>query len=117
MYPYTKAENWNGEGTPPVGSLCEYDDYGVFVRTIILGHHPCYKDRIWHRAEFGGFSTGDSYSADSITSFRAVLTPEQMAERKRLDAIATINSIIESCQSTEEAAERLYDHGYRLVED
>lgn len=115
--------DWDGAGLPPVGTVCEYDDCGEFVKTKILAHHPAETDCVWHQAEFGEFSSGRTYSTDSGFYFRPILTDEQLAQKERADAVDGIRQIILRIvrqthallqyDVAERMAQAIYEAGYR----
>lgn len=73
---------WDGKGLPPVGVECEvYGALGVYSEW-----HKCEVFAIKHGLVF--ISDGDSWTQRPISEFkfRPVETPEQKAERERLEA-------------------------------
>lgn len=113
-----KPDTWNGEGLPPVGTVCEYRD--AFLK--------------WHQVEIFGIDkvqrrifaspwTNVPYSACSAPEcFRAIRTPEQIAAEEREKAIdemlidaANRDNLISLDLDSRAVAAALYGAGYRKV--
>lgn len=115
-----KAENavpeWNGEGLPPVGTVCEVD--GSSGPTGWAGCTIRYVSDdviVFKRAAYGF----ESFSTIGEYSFRPIRTPEQIAaevrrvEIKHIQAASVVNC---GPYITESAAGAIYDAGYRKFE-
>lgn len=114
-----RPEKWNGEGLPPVGTVCEHEPDGFsdkWVTVEVLAHR-----------EFKGHDTGllvvfateDDVSFSSPECFRPIKTKEQLAAEKREKAI---REMVETCYypgstNTYADCEALYDAGYRKQEN
>lgn len=115
------AENavpeWNGEGLPPVGTMCEYQNslgswFPVEI-TAIAKKGICFVQTE---------RDGENYVCQVSSKFRPIRTPEQIAAENR---IAGIQSILDDYTYTvgpcthklaRSQVERLYDAGYRKFE-
>lgn len=116
--------DWNGEGLPPVGTVCEYDANSNgkeptwrTVEIVYLSEWVivlrCVKAPEPNLGEVGVELAKDLYSGLERL-FRPLPTPEQIAAEEREKAIDDIAEIIGSLWSSErEAAEFLYKAGYR----
>lgn len=107
---------WNGEGLPPVGTICEVDDVCGWIECEVIAH---YKNITGDCAAFtvscsrSGYKRLGSYKAGF---FRPIKTAEQIAAEEREKAIKEIAEILGGLWSSEvEAAGFLYDAGYRKV--
>ncbi|QLL11734.1 hypothetical protein [Pseudomonas chlororaphis] len=98
---------WNGEGLPPVGTVCERNYGGEWKKTTICGHSP--DGQSW-----AAFYDDDKAGWLSVSGFRPIRTPEQIAaeERKKIE-----DEIQDICTDAENSGvpyfEALYDAGYR----
>jgi hypothetical protein len=124
---------WNGEGLPPVGTVCEY----FFLQTPTLGNEIgtiiC-RDRVWVKAEvlFHHFDGGRVYAVINAPGygyrgcsdttgemFRPIRTPEQIAAEERRSAIDALAEELGGHWSEEakaphrDIAAYLHDIGYR----
>jgi hypothetical protein len=100
---------WNGEGHPPVGTICEYTDvHGLkWYGCEIIAYHG---DHVWlcttaaqrdHVKVFGAFR------------FRPIRTPEQIAEEERERAVDDIaEALARHVDEPRTAAYAMYDAGY-----
>lgn len=105
------SEQWNGEGLPPVGTICEYN-------ASLIG---------WSRAEITAVGRDhicfvvDGLKTEQVTTFlvyprfRPYRTPEEKEAAAREKAVLAIEEIILG-YGYRESAELLYDKGYRKVE-
>lgn len=119
-------EPWNGEGLPPVGTMCEYNN---------LEPHPVSTDLKWspvhivaHDTQggevFAVFSSLSGYHGNKRPEcFRPIRTPEQIEAEERRCEIATLVQHICAdgafdCDDPEvpEVAAKIYDAGYRKQE-
>lgn len=126
-----KPAPWNGEGLPPVGTVCEFqflEESNQFKAELLHGHKVTV---IAHYAGVTGrmvaaftfdYEGGNARDVESATEahFRPIRTPEQIAEDEKR---AGIESIVEAFRHTVgpcthllpySTAERLYEIGVRL---
>lgn len=111
--PRPAAPAWNGEGLPPVGTVCELQD-ATEVR--ILAHTKR------AGAPVAVYQCTDSESIEAYTAsfFRPIRTPEQIAAEERE---AYINRMVEVLHarmghgSPFSVCEALYDEGLRFPEE
>lgn len=102
--------NWNGEGIPPVGTVCEWHpNVHGWVEVTILGRDA---NCTWYRVK----GEAASQTCRNMAFFRPIRTPEQIAseerrvEIKHMQAASCGNAMPPICES---AAAALYDAGYR----
>lgn len=118
---------WNGEGLPPVGTVCEAaiphtsgpDNERSFIwieGRVIAYHEISGKTYAW-------FAEDDGFYPPNVLDFRPIRTPEQIAAEEREKAIDEMVGLM--CQDgafdhedPEAAAAmgKLYDAGYRKTE-
>lgn len=106
------AASWNGEGLPPVGTVCEYS----------IGDTD-----EWHTCEiryagaqlvvFNNETWGDQASSSRV-KFRPIRTAEQIAATERSKACDEMFGVIlsipeENRHNRSDICEALYDAGYR----
>ncbi|HGP0289702.1 TPA: hypothetical protein ACLEZY_001087 [Pseudomonas aeruginosa] len=111
-------ETWDGQGLPPVGTVCEYNN---------LEPHPVNTDLKWspvhivaHDTQggevFAVFSSLSGYHGDRRPGcFRPIRTPEQIAAEEREKAIEEMCFAEETL--TVKQAKALYDAGYRRQDE
>jgi hypothetical protein len=103
-------QEWTGEGLPPVGTVCEYlgaHQYDQWSKVTIFAE--------WKDLVFVDFGDGWRQERDS-SRFRPIRTPEQIAAEERSIAVSEIVHAVGWPAGTigaTEAAERIYDAGYR----
>jgi hypothetical protein len=119
----SKPENWNGEGLPPVGTVCEFagfnpeetlpSDPAVGDNVTVIAHYlsGCVQVAAFtfnSAADFGSLRVAQGAHG----CFRPIRTPEQIAEEQRL---AAINKIVEDSMGRCDVvgAGYLYDAQYR----
>lgn len=78
-----QPEPWDGEGLPPVGTVCEAQIGASWVECTVLVHHaiegrPC---AVWVTPD------GKKSGIWDAPGFRPIRTPEQIAREERLAAI------------------------------
>ena len=102
---------WNGEGLPPVGTVCEMqDDIGNWIPVEIIAVHAGYAHGWSEQSELAYFS-------NLACEFRPIRTPEQIAAEAREKAIKAIGNLLASYGPTfRDQATALYDAGYRKTE-
>lgn len=101
--------NWNGEGNPPVGTVCEWHpNVHGWVEVTILGRDA---NCTWYRVK----GEAASQTCRNMAFFRPIRTPEQIAVEARERAILEMarDSGIRARDGHIEIATRLYDAGYR----
>ena len=108
-----QAPPWNGEGLPPVGTVCEALISGGWYRGTVIGH--C----VPPRESFAAFQ-GDGLSDlifGSSEYFRPIRTPEQIAAEERERAISEMLRIYtDGAAGHSGGIAALYDAGYRRQE-
>lgn len=109
------ATEWNGEGLPPVGTVCWYG-VGTDERRIIA-HIDQGEEAGYYRflamgqaGEMGGIVVA---IADC---FKPIRTPEQIATEARNKAAAEMSEATRGAKDWNEAFKMLHDKGYRLFE-
>lgn len=111
-----KASAWNGEGLPPVGTVCENAAGGEWRKVFIVAHDSVDNEQ---RAIFR-FVGGDQYSyfGEHAECFRPIRTPEQIAAEERLKAIDEMAAVYKSNFEghVKDGCQALYDAGYRKFE-
>ena len=111
------ALEWNGEGLPPVGTVCEFQNsVGSWVAvevTAIARKGICL-------AQPG--RDGESYACQVTSKFRPIRTPEQIAKEAKSKACDKMYGVIldrippERRNNGSDICEALYDEGYRKIE-
>ncbi|MFU7027193.1 hypothetical protein ACM751_16280 [Pseudomonas aeruginosa] len=111
-------ESWNGQGLPPVGTVCERRTLpggdGRYEQVRIIAHtrkgFP-----VWENTDgvFAGISKSP-HLAGGLPEFRPIRTPEQIAAEEREKAIEEMCFAEETL--TVKQAKALYDAGYRRQE-
>ncbi|MGN8278316.1 hypothetical protein [Pseudomonas sp. SMN5] len=73
LYETLRPSPWNGEGLPPVGTVCEFEAYAA--------GNPIWKECrvIAHDEGFAVINYKNNYSAYRAGKFRPIRTPEQIA--------------------------------------
>ncbi|ENC9774982.1 TPA: hypothetical protein NIG64_005185 [Pseudomonas aeruginosa] len=115
-------ETWNGQGLPPVGTVCEH--YGTaddlaWLEVEVIGHGNVDGRNV----AFFRYGTGSprfTVSYSTANNFRPIRTPEQIAAEERskeCDRIFVILSSVEREGNRSDMAEALYDAGYRRQEE
>ncbi|UQI42703.1 hypothetical protein [Vreelandella venusta] len=114
-------KEWSGpeDGLPPIDTVCEWSDCGrPHKRALVMGY---YADNVWLRV-FNSEADGDFFPITAHCkpgAFRPLRTPEQRAEEAKQVAISEIvNAIgwVNSCPGARDAAERVYEAGFRKTE-
>lgn len=128
-----KAAEWNGEGLPPAGAVCELkkamkftegtrlDEFPAGTELIVGGHANFYGNPVLavcvKNRNFTGTLTPEC--------LRPLRTPEQIAAEERERAIADMKSVFDSCldvlmptsnQYLETLFGAIHDTGYRKFE-
>lgn len=105
-----QCNTWNGEGLPPVGTVCEYleDGNGDWEQVRIVA----IDQQLGHT--FAVYSGNKGYSGDRRAElFRPIRTPEQIAIEIRSKAITQLMCDLDVPTAI---ATRAYDKGYRKFE-
>lgn len=80
---------WNGEGLPPVGTVCEHfgtADHTDWIEVQVIGHgHARFHDVAFF--EYLAGTKGYTVSYSTANNFRALRTAEQIAAEERKKAI------------------------------
>lgn len=103
---------WNGEGLPPVGTVCEirHEKFG-WTRCEIVAHKHMSCGGKSHAI---AWIDGDHVDQSQGTRFRPIRTAEQIAEDERLAGIAEIQRVVEAgFASGSSSSSSLWDAGYR----
>lgn len=125
-----RPEEWNGEGLPPVGTVCELvrpnemtDSFSDFLETgsrvSIIAHFQSNGGMV---AAFTYQGCGKETQVDkgSEENFRPIRTPEQIAAEERKQAIYEMsmaaNAVGHMLGYTHELINCLYDAGYRKAD-
>ncbi|HCI1891752.1 TPA: hypothetical protein NOS95_002682 [Pseudomonas aeruginosa] len=107
---------WNGQGLPPVGTVCEYLDTNLEWHEVeIFGI-----DKAQRRIFASPWMTMPYMGCSAPECFRPIRTPEQIAAEERskeCDRIFVILSSVEREGNRSDMAEALYDAGYRRQEE
>lgn len=108
-----KVGQWNGEGLPPVGTVCEFlvlrDGYSAWDKGEILYSSP-YTVVISAEA-------GEHVYHPRNLKFRPVRTPKQIAAEEREAGIESIRQLLSNVACDDfHAAVAIYDAGYRKQE-
>jgi hypothetical protein len=109
---------WNGEGLPPVGTVCEYRWAGVCRQVEIIAHWRAPADfvAVYVPLEDGAHSTECGRAI--ANAFRPIRTPEQIAADKRMQEIEVLEKDFFTIGfgSYRATAESLHRLGYRKTE-
>lgn len=111
------ATSWNGEGLPPVGTVCEYYwGNSRWKECKVFAHKP--NDN--HGTDVLVDLDGDWSFSAKPEKFRPIKTAEQIAAEERKRAISAMAKDIGSVRAEALAyviADSLYDMGYRKQEE
>lgn len=112
-----ESKEWNGEGLPPVGTVCELRARGGgWGKAEIKYHGRAVCVWLWLRDDVKVEQIEHALCPDSM-EFRPIRTPEQIAAEERRRGISEISKILHSGASTlEEDAATLWDLGWRKQE-
>lgn len=121
LIPRPPTPSWNGEGLPPVGTLCEHfgtSNHTDWIEVEILGHgHVRHRDVAFFDYLIGTRDYTVSYS--TANNFRPIRTPEQIAAEERekaIGAMVAVSPLIDKGWSRKVCG-ALYDAGYRKTTD
>ncbi|HHJ1495621.1 TPA: hypothetical protein ACQGQ1_000955 [Pseudomonas aeruginosa] len=106
---------WNGQGLPPVGTVCEYLDANLeWYEVEIFGI-----DKAQRRIFASPWMTIPYMGCSAPECFRPSRTPEQIAAEEREKAISEMFGTLQQSPwaSTLKRCEILYDAGYRRQEE
>lgn len=102
-----KQVEWNGEGLPPVGTVCEFRvDEDDWRQCEVIAHKED-SAVCWIHC--------NKISATNGSSVRPIRTPEQIAAEKREIAIREMEALGIGNPSRQSLLEALYDAGYRKL--
>lgn len=114
-----RPQEWDGEGVPPVGTVCEYrlNEYGAWYKCkvvyVLSGSDHCFVAWCDHlNMDLFLTFTSDRYKLQ----LQKIKTPEQIAAEERLQAINGMLDYVDSYTSLREVMGLLYDVGYRKDE-
>ncbi|MEB0190011.1 MULTISPECIES: hypothetical protein [Pseudomonas] len=124
--PEENVNAWTGEGLPPVGTVCQFQDLGFDEQfkddledghTVkVIAHYEGPAGDMVAAFTFD-YDGGNSRDVECATKrhLRPILTPEQIAAKEREAAIAEIAQEISSClpYRPDALAKALHDAGYR----
>ena len=109
-----KQEAWNGEGLPPVGTLCDMhiDDFGWITGTVVVHIDLDEPTAVAHN--------GEEVFHGNASDFRPIKTAEQLAEEEKVTAIAEMRAVVMAASGCTVATiseclatVALYEAGYR----
>lgn len=103
-----KQEVWNGEGLPPVGTVCDMhiDDFGWITGTVVVHIDLDEPTAVAHN--------GEEVFHGNASDFRPIKTAEQLAEEERNATIQDIRDIANRALDRGiTGAEAVYLAGYR----
>lgn len=100
---------WDGEGLPPVGSVCEGKECGEWVKVEIIAH---YEGRAVCM-----LPSKERVAIADPGSLRPITTPEQVAAENREEGIMEMMRKSGKRLSFRKICEALYDAGYRKQEE
>lgn len=105
---------WNGEGLPPVGTVCEINHPSLnWVRCEIVAHKHFECGSKTHAI---AWIDGDTIDQSQGLRFRPIRTPEQIAAEERESAIAEMCADAgkpDMPMRSRDQAAKLYDAGWR----
>ncbi|WP_411959397.1 hypothetical protein ACK56M_09915 [Pseudomonas sp. s4] len=117
--PLVKRPEWNGEGIPPAGTVCELRNVAAETEwsqaTVVFASRNVI---VWDWAGEPAIN-GLCASYAHAVEVRPVRTPEQIAAEERSKSIAEIVKLVGweyGVVGSDEAAARIYDAGYRKQE-
>jgi hypothetical protein len=111
------APAWTGEGLPPVGTVCEFNDGcgGGYKKVEVM-----YVSAMTVLVKFDGSPNEDvegAYSPHESLYFRPIRTPEQIAAEEREAVINEMVTVINGAHAEGKTlAQAMYDAGYRKPE-
>ncbi|HBP5690612.1 TPA: hypothetical protein L6B06_11545 [Pseudomonas aeruginosa] len=114
-------ESWNGQGLPPVGTVCEYRcndscEPNDWTAVHVLAHAAHGSDTAMLLAEDNNGEPGTMYGRIWVPgTCRPLRTPEQIAAEERAKAIEGMCFAEQTL--TVKQAKALYDAGYRRQEE
>ncbi|MDP5514003.1 hypothetical protein P3755_23665 [Pseudomonas aeruginosa] len=101
-------ETWDGQGLPPVGTVCEYR------HMIWPEYRPCEIRYISEESLVAYNDAQEQFYRTCDMLFRPIRTPEQIAAEEREKAIEEMCFAVETL--TVKQAKALFDAGYRRQE-
>lgn len=106
--PAQEAAVWDGEGRPPVGTVCGLTYKGLDQGEVTV---------LFLSDEVGVFANSrygvEQHGASALYGFYQIRTPEQIAAEEREAEIIEIERVAMAGNSHKTMAEALYDAGYR----
>lgn len=120
---YPEHPSWDGTGLPPVGAVCELRmKHGGWGEAKIKYHGRAICVWLWNRHDGNDEQSEHAANPDRM-EFRPIRTPEQIAAEERQKAVdqmlADYQYTVGPCTHglVRSQAERLYDVGYRKIEN
>lgn len=116
-----KLNEWNGEGIPPVGTVCEYrlKESGMWFECEIKYVLEAQSDGCESFVAWCQHLETDQFLSFGSKSYslylRPIKTPEQIAAEERKEALDNMHSIVMGTSLNHGMLEALYDAGYRRV--
>lgn len=112
---FTVSVDWDGAGSPPVGTVCEYLDMRCGVKRDWMCVTIQYMSDVTLVVRPTTVCDGKVEISQHPTTaqFRPIRTPEQIAAAERDEAITAMGEEVGNTYSVEEAITKLYDAGYR----
>ncbi|HCF1755691.1 TPA: hypothetical protein NH891_001889 [Pseudomonas aeruginosa] len=107
-------ESWNGQGLPPVGTVCEYR------HMIWPEYRPCEIRYISEESLVAYDDAQEQFYRTCDMLFRPLPTPEQIAAEEREKAISEMLGLYNSAywpMTSKQFCEILFDAGYRRQEE
>lgn len=118
-YPITSIiPDWTGEGRPPVGTVCEVEHCGKWIKCEIIAHFQQESAQVaaFIFSPYSGNPKLKELAYYIADSFRPTRTPEQIAAAERAkecDKMFGIMCAVDREGNRSDMAEALYDAGYR----
>ena len=110
-----KQEAWNGEGLPPVGTVCYRINVSASTKVEIIAHFDCTADRVAAYIPIEGRILVDQAIA---SCFKPIKTKEEIEKEKYLSEILVISNIISMATgfagpTVNNISRSIYEAGYR----
>jgi len=117
------AQAWSGSGLPPVGTVCEHfgtADHTNWIEVQVIGHgHVRHHDVAFFeyidQAKGQNGCNGYTVSYSTVSNFRPVRTPEQIAAEEHEKEIEDLEAVLRAISTSyyPEIAKALVTAGYR----
>lgn len=100
------SQEWNGEGLPPIGIVCERNvSRSNWCPSKVFAHSPC--------GRFAAFLDSCGMNWACAESFRPIRTQAQIEEDEREAARSDMVEVTQGARNWMEAFGKIYDAGYR----